>query len=594
MNNSIFLIPPALGPCIGSIDLIQAKDNQFELNLNFWVAFEYSERDFIVSDLELYFRYRQINSQWKTMETTSVMSFPPKHALFLSDTATPTDDAKLELSELTSLNGFSLGLKDMRIPGGYTIIKGQVDEIKLDINSLMNYKNKDFLEIQIFLKRENIFFDNIFPNQVLRLDKTPDATKWNDEIDCLLAEDTTRRKTADQAPSAPPWMSEELTSWSNRATVKLAVETFDALVDVGSGVRFISASCRHPGMGLDEERVNESLQRAANSSAAFALLVGDQIYADATAGLNDPINPIERYVEEHAKAFGPEGYGRLTRKMPVYFAADDHEWRDDYPNGIPLDLYTINSARYKSVADHAISAFQYSHVSTQSGLSYQIENYHLLDIFVFDTRSKRQGGGGDINSPNELKRLIDWIKTKSEPQKLKVLVSGSVFMPGLFPDSDVSKPGYLDTTQLYPKNRLEVLSAIADASEQGHRFLLLSGDYHLSGFFALKCNEKTIGACTIVPPWYAPWLFSNSSPYQVMDEEEIELAFTTGDKRQLKLESIPGGELLSGNGFSEFTVEPFVCSDGQAFKISIQRYLHNMTLPGAQYTLTPRKSSLLV
>jgi hypothetical protein len=57
----------------------------------------------------------------------------------------------------------------------------------------------------------------------------------------------------------------------------------------GCGVPFAVACCRHPGLGLDLGRVDRSvedfLQEQQQQPAAFAMLLGDQIYADATAGL---------------------------------------------------------------------------------------------------------------------------------------------------------------------------------------------------------------------------------------------------------------------------------------------------------------------
>lgn len=599
-NEFVFLIPPSLGPCIGSIRLKHHKGDTFHIEMKLWIAFEYSKGDFPSSDFKLFFRYKQAHTEWKTITAISEMQFPSINQSI--DFNKFIDVAKIEpMRQLSYINNdvfnrntLSYISQEIGISGGVSIIQSVADEIEFLVNRSNHEKKYETIEFQIFLIRDSFSVDTIDLDQVIHLHKKLEPSKWNDEIDRWLLNDIARCTTAGKQPSAPPWMGAEKSTWAQRATVKLSEETLRALIGDGESIRFIGACCRHPGMGLDEERMNESLKRASKASAAFAMLVGDQIYADATAGLNDPINPIERYVEEHAKAFGPEGYGQLTRKMPVYFTADDHEWRDDYPNGIPLDIFTINNTRYKSVANHAVSAFQYSHVSTNSDFSYRIENYHLLDVFVFDTRSNRHRGGSDINSSNEILTLLNWIRSTPESLKLKVLVSGSVLLPGLFPDSDVSKPGYLDTTQLYPVNRLAVLTAIADASEQGSRFLLLSGDYHLSGFFELKCNEKTIGACTVVPPWYAPWLFSNSSPYQVMTDEVIGLPLAAGVARRLTLEQVPGGQLLSGNGFSEFSVEPVLGSSTKTFKISVQRNLLDMTLPDDQNTIRFHKASTYV
>ena len=56
------------------------------------------------------------------------------------------------------------------------------------------------------------------------------------------------------------------------------------------------------------------------------------------------------------------------------------------------------------------------------------------------------------------------------------------------------------------------------------RFVLISGDYHVSAFGEVRLNDRRVGAFVLAPPLYAPLSYANSSPSDVWLSERVELS----------------------------------------------------------------------
>ena len=90
------------------------------------------------------------------------------------------------------------------------------------------------------------------------------------------------------------------------------VEAVDGLEDLkaaGAQGRFLrryEEATAAAATAAPRRRIDQALRVALKEKflPAFALMTGDQIYADATAGLTDPISAVERYFERYATAFG--------------------------------------------------------------------------------------------------------------------------------------------------------------------------------------------------------------------------------------------------------------------------------------------------
>jgi hypothetical protein len=330
----------------------------------------------------------------------------------------------------------------------------------------------------------------------------------------------------------------------------------------GADVSFSVACCRHPGFGLDQGRVDRSVERMLSEHEkeplAFAMLLGDQIYADATAGLVDPTSPLERFYERHETAFSASGMRRLLRTLPTYMTPDDHEWTDAYPSGSPLvkerwpDWTSTSNIGFASrqkrafqVAANALTAFQ----RFQRGGSYRSYRYQhgCVRVFVIDTRFARQRNSSSIVSPGVMASLRNWLQSPEARDCLNVVASGSVVLPGLRPDADPANPGVIDTWQYAPQERSDLLEMLVQHA--GGAFLLLSGDYHVSAAAEIRCEGRTVGAAIVAPPLYAPLPYANATPEALDLEESIRLRGGTMDM------SVPAGaEGARGSGWGRISV----------------------------------------
>jgi choline dehydrogenase-like flavoprotein len=337
-------------------------------------------------------------------------------------------------------------------------------------------------------------------------------------------------------------------------------------------VTFAISCCRHTGLTFDSNRIDDSVERFIKNNAAlplehqaaFCLLLGDQIYADATAGMMDPASPIEKYYERHIKAFTTPWMSKLLSSLPVYMTPDDHEWTNNFPHASPLlkeawpdngpnSAFTHREQEQAfKIAARSINAFQ----RLQSPAIFQ--SHYMFDssparFFVMDTRYERNRdkalGQSKIVSKRTIRAFRRWL-IESHPSSLNVLASGSVIFPGLI---NAAAPEKLDTWQSFPEQRALIVALIRKYSASG--FLLLSGDYHVSGHAEITENDHAIGIALIAPPIYAPLTYANANPEDVIASETL---------------SVTGGALISsecagisrGSGFGTVNIERQVTLEG--------------------------------
>ncbi len=321
-------------------------------------------------------------------------------------------------------------------------------------------------------------------------------------------------------------------------------------------VRFTAGSCRHPGMAIDSSRVDAAIERLlAAGLPSFSLLVGDQIYGDATAGIADPSNALERYHDAHATAFSSSGMRRFLQSHPVYMTPDDHEWIDNYPHASPLvkqawpdwhagSSFALRHDRVESVANEAVRLFQRLQTPCPEDVNYTFE-VGVLRVFVMDTRVHRKRSQRLIVDPATITQFERWASQAANHQ-ISMLVTGSVLAPGLIRHADPTEPGELDTWQFSELQRQAVLSALV--RHCAGRFVLMSGDYHLSGTAQLIQGGRCVGVALVAPPLYAPLAYANASAQEVLIEESIPL------KGMADLEVRSEG-LRAGSGYCDVELE---------------------------------------
>ena len=350
-------------------------------------------------------------------------------------------------------------------------------------------------------------------------------------------------------------------------------------------VRFLVGCCRHPGLDVDARRIQWAIPDA-DTDTAFALLVGDQIYADATAGLLDPLSPTERYVERYESAFGHRGMGPLMARLPTYTTPDDHEWVDAQPNGAPLlkwswaswergEPFRREEKRIHTWAGRALTAFQnslrwpltYTKGPEKARPGWTEHRHGCVNLIVIDSRSwrNRERGGSAMARVMRtaiFNQLLAHMRN-SPADVLQVIVTGSVVVPGLYPNADPANPGESDTWQFAPEQRQRLLDTLVKHCPR--RFLLVSGDYHVSTAVTLKLDGATVGASIVAPPIYAPLPYANAAPEHVDTTEQTAL-----QAGRLTQHLCAGSATLRGNGMGEVTVRR---QSGGGFEISYKRQL---------------------
>lgn len=376
----------------------------------------------------------------------------------------------------------------------------------------------------------------------------------------------------------------------SQSVFRLAPEAFDSRLAIvsshslaalaprhgASGVVTLAlASCRYPGFRFERERVDRWIDDAERLDAPppdAALLLGDQIYADATAGFADELNPAERYFERHRKALRrarpghPRALGDWLAGVPVLMTPDDHEFIDNHPDGAPLAPtspgWRVRSQ--KALADAARVALQANQQRHNHALAVAPGAWTFdagpARVLVLDTRSQRAvspppGMAGRLLTDPQWRAVHRWLDAPAAATQLNLLATGSVLLPALHERADPASGGRADGWQACPPDRERMLAALAGAGRRhgaGFRILLVSGDYHVGTMLRLDHQGLPFGACLVAPSLYSSMTFADAAPHTLRLNESLPCG--------LSLCPVPGGGPWRGNGLGRLTVRRL--SDG--------------------------------
>lgn len=344
----------------------------------------------------------------------------------------------------------------------------------------------------------------------------------------------------------PPTLSRQLrfprTHYTMRARIPAHVVREPR---AGEMVRVAIGCCRYNGFPFERDRSDDAFERmaellpvagaAAERPPELLFMLGDQIYADRTAGLIDALSPTERFFFRHHEAFTTKATRKLLSSLPTVCVPDDHEFIESYPFGRPL----LRRAPERSAADRkraeqrerearavamrAIAAYQLAQLPETAWQRGYCE-FARGDVrwFVLDTRSWRRLGAGGVQTMRHAARraLVAWMDACArDPKALACLVTGSVVLPGLHPGADPANLGSTDTLQAAPAERTWLLHELA--AKLPGRFVLLSGDYHLSFMGEVTLDGRRVGAAVVAPPFYAPLTYANARPEDLWLGEPI-------------------------------------------------------------------------
>ena len=309
-----------------------------------------------------------------------------------------------------------------------------------------------------------------------------------------------------------------------------------------TGLRFFVSCCRHPGIAFEELRTDQSLRtmRAVMEQdlphPAFGLMVGDQIYADATAGLMDSPSPIDRVALRHRQAFATSGFANLTSVLPTYMVIDDHEigdnWTRDhlkFQDKPSLEAHRRDAQRLFDTACASFAAYQWAHSPRKAPDAAPGFNYRFCeggyDFFVLDTRTQRMRFSDPSQAVGEqqLHELTQWLSERPHARP-KFIVSGSVIAPGqkqAVTHRDGLSDLMSDTWQMVQGQRMALLDYIAQ--NQIKNVVFISGDYHCSAVAEIEVGDAIKAYAIVTPPLYAPLPFANEDPKDVLPDEILHL-----------------------------------------------------------------------
>lgn len=291
------------------------------------------------------------------------------------------------------------------------------------------------------------------------------------------------------------------------------------------GFSFALGSCQYPAGMVDKPVAERSMGLLADAahSLDFVIFAGDQIYADATAGLVDPVRSDERYDLPYEAALRSEPMRAIMRKVPVHMMLDDHEIVDNWEPPHPANIDAAKRA--SNVREQGLKAYwKYQRLESYKRdinrpVSYDFAHGGAL-VYMLDTRSQREFrpiGKPDLAklfSDAEMVKLRAWLSANQTA--LKFIVSPAIVLPqrlGMLNTNSIDQATRSDTWEGYPAQLQKLFECIVDEKIQNTVFL--SGDEHLScvATATLTKDKKSQKITSIhASGLYAPFPFANSRP----------------------------------------------------------------------------------
>lgn len=332
-------------------------------------------------------------------------------------------------------------------------------------------------------------------------------------------------------------------------------------------VTFALASCQYPAGILDSQCASASIERMdkmvtsspTDGGIEAVLMVGDQIYADATAGLFDPTTANDRYGRSYEEWLGAPALRRLMRRVPVHVMLDDHEIEDNWE-----PYRSKQSGRNREAGIQAYWQWQRGVVQPDpdAPLWYEAAAGEF-NVFMADTRSERRSrrpdltlaGSAQIMGQAQMQALQQWLRDQKaqhdisgKPIRPKFIASPAWLLPRrVGAMGEAESPACCDGWEGYPTSMHQLLGFIAMNDIRG--VVVLSGDSHL-GYVALarihaaKAVPPIRLVCINAPPMYAPYPFAN----KVAEDYLLRDRFSVGTHPDIQLQS-RAWQMGKGDGF---------------------------------------------
>jgi choline dehydrogenase-like flavoprotein len=306
-----------------------------------------------------------------------------------------------------------------------------------------------------------------------------------------------------------------------------------------SSVIFAVGSCQYPAGILDKQvayrsyqHLNQLLESKQNPKPEFVALLGDQIYADATAGFLGPSNRFDQLVMPYYRLYENVHVRSVLRKIPLYAMLDDHELSDNWE---PVTNSISQQRVLKDTFDIGVKSFlnfqrgQINHKrkdQTQDSptpLWYSFKR-NGFNFFMSDTRTERSArtasnillASTTIMQAEQQSALEKWLLNSDENQA-KFILSSSIILPRhrLKHASQNSAANCIrsDGWDGYPVSLYKLLAMIVDQNIQ--QLVFISGDEHIGCYAEIQITNLSSGkightSSIHCPGLYTPFPFANA------------------------------------------------------------------------------------
>ncbi|MGE5453087.1 MAG: alkaline phosphatase D family protein [Acidobacteriota bacterium] len=331
------------------------------------------------------------------------------------------------------------------------------------------------------------------------------------------------------------------------------------------GTCFVVSSCQYPSGLLDAApdahhwlpgpadasfaRLQGWRQQAGQVQPAFGLLLGDQVYVDATAGMFDPQALGDRYIKPYLAQMQRSYRNDALRNLPLLCLPDDHELQNDWQ---PAPHTRIGPARQQIREAGLAQYWHFQRMQAPSPQVWQSFERHGASFFMADTRTERSArtaatiDAARIMEPDQQRALTQWIADQGPGAHPKFLACPSAVLPR-HTAVDLSRPASAlrsDGWDGYPQSLFQLLSALCDHEVQN--LVMLSGDEHIASLARISVQRLAHpGQAPTSSPypavqmhavhasgWYSPFPFANASPADLRGQDHF--AFSVGETHTLR------------------------------------------------------------
>ena len=352
-----------------------------------------------------------------------------------------------------------------------------------------------------------------------------------------MEQGTLARRVCDRGYEEPP------------DSVLLSKTLLERLDPTGTQTEFTFAlgSCRYSAAMIDRERADATFGRLCDlieypgpDAPSLLLLAGDQIYADATAGLFDPKDRRARFYDAYREVWTAPNAREVLRRLPCYMMLDDHEVSDDWHPEDRGDQEYLDNRRWGL---GAFEEYQLAHspgnaaaLCAAAGVEPPAEHAYFYSFeaggyafFACDTRTGRKGREA-IMSPEQFAALTCWLDGRQRDpayaDRPKFVLSPSVVVP--FLKATRGGDAYAarsDGWDGFPNSLRALFSFIAQ--KRIRNVVFLCGDPHFSMASAIDFEGEGLeglhGLCIVASPFYAPYPFANAKPEDFAEAQAMPL-----------------------------------------------------------------------